>query len=770
MTAKFAYDGARIISRPSSLISALATTVESAAADVAYRHKVGDAWQEVTWGEVGAAVNSAAAAYADLGVKPGDSVVVLADVSYSAIVAELAATAAGAVVTTLNSKVSSADLAFVLADLRPALAVAGQVEDAANLRSRVGAPDQIVLLDGDQGFTWSKLLTEGADALARSPRTLADRAEALDTSAVATRLLSRGESGAPVLVPGRHTSWTYQGSALVALGLVTKADNLMLWSPMDDLLTRALVAAQIVDGFAATIETDLSSLSAAFAEVTPTVFGASRAAFSQLRLAMLDYKIDGKAWTRSPLRVLDAALEVHEAERNGEIPPAVLRRRAAPLAKLRSFFGDNLKYCISDGGVTSDVAAIFDLLEVQVVGAMSSPITSGFASIDNPEDPRTWTVGRSLPYSEITTDDDGLLCVRGPGVFPEEIPGWGHSATDLGDGWQSTGREGVAFDGGYVAVTVTEEIEEPETSLAVDGEDDAAAGAAAGQPVSFLEAALAAQRRRQQAEAPATSHVDEDDDEDVDHDDVDEVEEPQAEAEQADHTDHTHEADQPGTPEPIATEPAAEETADDHVDVTEATEHGAQAESADQTEQAEPVEEPAPVVVAEPVTMPELIHVDGVLEAVAVPAAPGAENLATEDAIDDDTAHMMDARFARLCAPAVRLFVTGSGPEVVGLVALDNDGLHRWASAFHVSGRDFADLAASDDCHGFVDACIQALNARLPKHHKIQNFAILDRPLVDQRASRSEVLTENACLVDQLNGLGMGRTESLHNTDVSRTH
>lgn len=169
MTAKFAYDGARIISRPSSLISALATTVESAAADVAYRHKVGDAWQEVTWGEVGAAVNSAAAAYADLGVKPGDSVVVLADVSYSAIVAELAATAAGAVVTTLNSKVSSADLAFVLADLRPALAVAGQVEDAANLRSRVGAPDQIVLLDGDQGFTWSKLLTEGADALARSP-------------------------------------------------------------------------------------------------------------------------------------------------------------------------------------------------------------------------------------------------------------------------------------------------------------------------------------------------------------------------------------------------------------------------------------------------------------------------------------------------------------------------------------------------------------------------------------------------------------------------
>lgn len=772
MAANIAYDGARIIGRPSSPTAALAATVERRGDEVAYRFRQDGHWVAITWNQVGQDVSRAAAGLVASGVAPGDAVLIMSGPAYEAIVADLAANACGAIVTLLAPSTSVDDLNHVFAQVKPRLVIAGGAREAARLRgSDAVATESVVAVTGGSGgqLTWSALMDQGAG----SARPLSDLGAGLDPLDTATSLFAHGQDGARVLVPGRNTAWTYQGAAIVALGLVGEDDIILSWAPLTDLLTRALWMAQIVVGCTLAIETEVSSLGTTFGEISPTIFGANRAGFSTLRNSMLDHRIDGKPWTRSPMRVLDAAMQVHEATRTGTRPSAVLRRRSAPLERLTSFFGDGLRFCLADGGVSTDVSVLLDMMGVQVLGAMSSVLSAGLSSVDIPEQTRGWTVGRALPYSEVTTDDDGMLCVRGPSVYPEDIPGWGFARDHLPAAWQNTGQEGVAFEGGYVALTAPEEAE-PESSLAqVDDDQDSAAPRRPAPGMSFLDAALAAQRRNQSAKPAAPVEVDAEDL--ALFQDAMASAEPEPVASEpvvSEPVVSEPVAAKPVVAEPVAVEPepvAAEPVAAEPVVVEPEPVVPEPVAVEPEPVVAEPVEpepEPEPVVLPE---NPDRVAVPGVLEAVVVSGPPVPAYAETADPLPDATANAMDSRFVRLCAPAARMFVTRRNDKVVALIGMDAAGLNRWATSFHVSGSTFADLTASDDCHGFVDACIQALNARIPATDRIQNFAILDIPLTDKFVDRAQVVREFSTLVDQLAMPGMRETESLH-TDVSRAH
>src|SRR6188474_1888716 len=85
-------------------------------ANVAVRFPRGEAWESVTWKQVGEKVEALAAGLIALGVEPEQRVGIASGTRYEWILADLAVMCAGAATTTVYPSTNADDVAYILAD------------------------------------------------------------------------------------------------------------------------------------------------------------------------------------------------------------------------------------------------------------------------------------------------------------------------------------------------------------------------------------------------------------------------------------------------------------------------------------------------------------------------------------------------------------------------------------------------------------------------------------------------------------------------------
>ena len=83
---------------------------------VAARHKIDDQWRELTYEQVGIAIEEVALGLIELGIEPGDRVAILADTRLEWTLASYGITAAGAVVVPVYPTNSPRECEWVLGD------------------------------------------------------------------------------------------------------------------------------------------------------------------------------------------------------------------------------------------------------------------------------------------------------------------------------------------------------------------------------------------------------------------------------------------------------------------------------------------------------------------------------------------------------------------------------------------------------------------------------------------------------------------------------
>jgi long-chain acyl-CoA synthetase len=116
----------------------------------AFRYRVGESWQSMTWAEVGEQVRSLAAGLLSLGVRIEDRVAIVAGTRIEWILADFAILCAGAATTTVYPSTPPDDVAYIVGDAglprrvrrgrRPAREAAGAPRRAR--RPRAGGADR----------------------------------------------------------------------------------------------------------------------------------------------------------------------------------------------------------------------------------------------------------------------------------------------------------------------------------------------------------------------------------------------------------------------------------------------------------------------------------------------------------------------------------------------------------------------------------------------------------------------------------------------------
>ncbi|MGH3914655.1 MAG: AMP-dependent synthetase/ligase [Pseudonocardiaceae bacterium] len=434
----------------------------------AYRYPAGEAWVSRSWRETGERVTLLAAGLIALGIEPEQRVAIASGTRYEWVLADLAVMCAGAATTTIYPSAIPEDVAFILADSQSRIVFAEDDGQIAKLRAHRDALDSVVAVvtfdgsaDGDWVLSLDRLAELGATHLAQHPDAVGQRTTAIKSEQLATLIYTSGTTGRPKGVRLRHSSWTYEGAAIAALGVVDIDDLQYLWLPIAHAFGKVLLSAQLRVGFATAIDGRVDRIVANLAVIRPTFMGAAPRIFEKAygRIVSTAHAEGG-----AKAKVFDWAcgvgLEVSRRRRQGKPVPwrlAAQHRLADKLvfAKVRDRFGGRLRFFLSGSAALSvDIAEWFHAAGILILDGYGLTESSAGSLLNRPDRFRFGTVGLPIPGTEVKIAGDGEVMLRGPGV----MEGYHHLESETGEalvggGWLATGDIGEIDVEGFLRIT-----------------------------------------------------------------------------------------------------------------------------------------------------------------------------------------------------------------------------------------------------------------------------------------------------------------------------
>ena len=460
-----------IESRPANVGLQFFDRVKKSPDREAYRFPKGDEWESVTWQETGDRVTRLAAGLVALGVEPEQRVGIASATRYEWILADLSIMCAGAATTTVYPSTIDDDVAYILADSECRVVFAEDDEQIAKLtkhRSELPHLTKVVTVDGaTDGATddnWVIDLAElerlGQELLAEQPDVVEKRVAETKPDALATLIYTSGTTGRPKGVRLRHSSWTYEGAAIQAQGILNEDDLQFLWLPMAHSFGKVLLSTQLACGFPTAVDGRVDKIIENLAVVKPTFMGAAPRIFEKAHGRIITMQqTEGGLKEKIFNRAFQVGKEVRRLKLEGKPVPFLLAKQHAlfdklVFAKIRERFGGRVRFFISGAAaLNQEVAEWFHVAGILILEGYGLTETSAGSFVNRPDNYKFGSVGLVFDGSEVKIAEDGEVLIKGPGVMdgyhnlPEQ------TADTLQDGWLHTGDIGELDAEGFLKIT-----------------------------------------------------------------------------------------------------------------------------------------------------------------------------------------------------------------------------------------------------------------------------------------------------------------------------
>ncbi len=442
--------------------------VKQSGAREAYRYPdENEKWHSLTWAETGDRVTKLAAGLVSLGIEAEQRVAIASGTRLEWILADLAINAAGAATTTVYPSTMSDDVAYILADSDSRIVFAEDDEQVAKLREKHSELPSIVKVvvfegttDGDWVISLDDLEKAGEAHLAQNPTVIEERVAATTGDSLATLIYTSGTTGRPKGVRLSHDGWTYEGSVMVAAGILSEDDLQFLWLPMAHSFGKVLLSTQLAVGFATAIDGRVPKIVENLAIVRPTFMGAAPRIFEKAYGRIVGMtEAEGGAKLKIFKWAEKVGVEYSRAVRSGKSVSPILKAQHAVadklvFSKVRDRFGGRVRFFISGAAALSpDIAEWFHAAGVLILEGYGLTETSAGAFVNSPDNFKLGSVGTAFPGSEAKIAEDGEVLIKGPHIMRGYHNLDGESASSLEDGWLHTGDEGRIDEDGFLYIT-----------------------------------------------------------------------------------------------------------------------------------------------------------------------------------------------------------------------------------------------------------------------------------------------------------------------------
>ncbi len=434
---------------------------------VALRYPQHGAMVELTYGQLTERARAIARGLIAIGIEAGDRVSILGSTSPDWTLCDLGAFCAGAVVAPIYHTNSPAECRHVLGHSRARLVFCEDAAQAAKVAEiRAECPDLehvVVIRDGEvpDAISLAELRRMGADV---EPGAVDDRVAATRSDELATIVYTSGTTG-----PAKGCMLTH-GNFLAATQMCR--DQLLLdevepvvyqFLPLAHVLARMTQAVLLdVGGTIVYWGGDPKRILEEVAEAAPTHFAAVPRVYEKIHTGVLDGIEEQVPFVGGALLRWAVAQGRHAraAERAGRrLNPIAAAQHAVAdrlvLSKVRGAFGDRLVMALVGAApIAPDLIEFFDACGMLLLEGYGLTESCSTATLNPAGAPRSGTVGRAMPGSEVAIAPDGEILLRGPQVFDGYYRDEAATAEVLdAERWLHTGDLGALTDDGYLKIT-----------------------------------------------------------------------------------------------------------------------------------------------------------------------------------------------------------------------------------------------------------------------------------------------------------------------------
>jgi long-chain acyl-CoA synthetase len=467
-------DMAARVDAASNLVSMFLDRAEEHGDRPLLSRKADGRWQAQSWAQCRDAVASLSAALIELGIKPGDRVMLVSENRPEWCLADLAIMAAGAITVPAYTTNTTADHSHILGNSGARAVIVSNVKLAATLLPAVADSDncRIVIgidhLKGSQRSTiavhqWDALLAARAGDLAADCAAVRARAS-MQRHDIACIIYTSGTGGAPRGVRQHH------GAILrnIAGAIAIIEQDFVPGDPVGELFLSFLplshayehTAGQFMPigmgGQIAYCE-GLEKLAANIEEVQPTFMVVVPRLFEVLRMRIAKQieKQGGVA-----VSLLNQSLRLARKQARGESLNIAERALDALLERsirksIRAKFGGRLKGMVAGGApLNPEVGIFFAAIGIAILQGYGQTEAGPVISCNRPRARlKMHTVGPPLDGVEVRIASDGEILVRGELVMDGYWMNDAESHRVLQDGWLHTGDIGHLDKDGHLVIT-----------------------------------------------------------------------------------------------------------------------------------------------------------------------------------------------------------------------------------------------------------------------------------------------------------------------------
>jgi len=402
----------------------------------------------------------------NMGVKPGDKIILLAENGPRWIITDLAILCTGGVTVPIYTTLIPEHIKYIINDSDAQIVICSDQslwDKVKTVRQDlINVKHFITFHDSQESgiFSLSQILEQGKEIEDKYPERFEQSARQVQPNDLASLIYTSGTTGTPKGVMLTHRNFTSNVKTVCSLLDLRETDTVFSFLPLSHVFERTVTFGYIHEGCTIGYAGNMDTIADDIYLIRPHVFASVPRLFEKIYAKIMDGVLTGSPLKKS---IFFWALKTGKACSQKELAKQALsqwlriKRFIADrmvFSKIIDRIGGRVRFCVSAAApLAKDIAEFFHAVGLIILEGYGLTETSPCNTINTLENLKFGTVGKPIPEVKIKIAEDGEILTQGPNVMQGYYKKSEWTDEVLQNDWFYTGDIGFIDQDGFLVIT-----------------------------------------------------------------------------------------------------------------------------------------------------------------------------------------------------------------------------------------------------------------------------------------------------------------------------